>query len=393
MPRGSTVPDSASQTQALVLLREGELYEFRGEWKQAEDRYRESAESGGGTVALKKLAAVELQRREFEAAAKTIGRLKEENSDSNEVLLLEGILSLRQGDRTTARSIFNRKADSPHGTYGQALVSIGEGDHENAKLSLMKAATMSDTTIQTYSKTLLQAYDEFALFPEGQEIHRATLLAHALALVNECETAITLVTPVTNQEPKYRDGWIVKGFCEFGTERTRESLVSLEQAYNLDPEKPEIQYFLARAHAALGDPQNAVTFLQYAILNGFSPEEDARELLARYAMELGNTDLALEQYGILAEKKQSTLRDFERYIELAITTPNHGLDALASAKKALERWPDNVTALTLAGEAALIAGLPSDAQKYIDTALRIDPTNTRARMGEEAIRKAVSPVQ
>jgi predicted Zn-dependent protease len=391
MPGGTRqYPDSATQSTALMQLRQGEIYELKGEWKQAQTRYEESVASGGGAPALKKLAAIQLQRREFDAAADTIGELKNEGDDSDDVLLLEGILAIRQGRPDKATEIFGRKPDSPQAMYGLGLAAIAMGDHERAKADLSRASGSGDPVIRAYGNAILQAYADFALFPQGQIIHLQTLLARALAQVNECETALKLVIPVVTVQPRYRDAWIVKGFCEFNTERTKDAMASLEQAYSLDPEKPEIQYFLARTHAALGDPQNAVTFLQYSILNGFQPERDARELLADYALELGNTALALEQLKLIAEAPDSDLVAYRRYIDLAAGTSAHSLDALAAAKNALVRWPDDAAALTLAAKAALSAGLPADATKYIDSALRIDPTDKDALTVQDAIKKAGS---
>jgi tetratricopeptide (TPR) repeat protein len=246
----------------------------------------------------------------------------------------------------------------------------------------------TDPTIRTYANTVLQSYNEFSLFPAGQDIHLHTLIARSLAQINECETALVLLSDVVTKQDRYRDAWIVKGYCEFNSERLKDALASLEKAYSLDPEKPEIQYFLARTYAALGDPQNAVTYLQYALLNGFTPENDARELLADYAKELGNTELALEQYKLLADVKDSELPAYERYIDLAVGTHDHALDALASAKNALVRWPDDPLALTLAAQAAFAAGLPQDASSYIRNALKIDPKNPKAKEVDEAIKKA-----
>jgi len=381
-------PDSASLSTALMELKTGEIFELKGEWKQAEDRYAESVAAGGGSPALKKLAAIQLQRREYDEAAKTISLLKNDNKDSDDLLLLEGILALRKGNPETALSIFKRKPNSAQGLYGIALASIAKGDQDTAKTSLEKASQAGDPTIRAAAQSILHAYQEFSLFPNGQTIHLQTLLARALAEVNECETSLKLIHPVIATEPRYRDAWIVKGFCEFNTERTQEALASLNQAYSLDPEKPEIQYFLARTHAALGDPENAVTFLEYALLNGFQPEKEARLLLADYAQELGNTELALEQYKVMTEADESDLDTFRQYITLAISSSKHSLDALSVAKNALARWPDDPVALTLAAKAALAAGVPSDARKYIQAALTIDPTNKDALETQEAIGKA-----
>ncbi len=379
--------DSQSLSSALMELRQGEIFELKGEWKQAQDHYEKSVTIGGGVPALRKLASIELQRREYEDAKKTIRTLGEQNPNDDDVMLLQGILALRSGDPRSASAIFNRKPNVPQSQYGMALVAISQGDHEKAKKQLTLAAAGNDARIRTYAKTIATAYDEFALFPDGQDIHLLTLIARALAQANECETALPLLQSVILKQERYRDAWIVKGYCEFNSERLKDALTSLEEAYSLDPEKAETQYFLARTHAALGDPQNAVTFLQYALLNGFTPERDARELLVQYALELGNTGLALDQLKILAEAKDSDLKLYEQYVNLALTTTDQAPGALVMMKSALARWPNDANVLALSAKAAFAAGVPDDAAKYLASALRIDPKNPKALAVQEMMRK------
>lgn len=376
-----------NQSQALTALRQGEVFEMKGEWKRAEEKYQESVDVGGGISALRRLAGIQLQRRAFDRASATIKQLSAEVRDPASVLLLSGLLELRQGNTAVAEKIFSRGGTSAEALYGLSLVAIAKGDHDGAKKVLEQSVQGSDPTIRAYADTLLRAYQEFALFPDGQEIHRQTLLAHALAETGECETALTLVNAVVSVQSRYRDAWIVKGYCEFATERLKDALTSLEQAYALDPEKAETQYFLARVHSALGDPQNAVTFLQYAIINGFQPENDARALLADYANELGNTDLALEQLQLIAMAEDSTLDAFDNYIVLALSLQNHAVDAHTLAKTAVSRWPNDAHALALAGRTAIEAGLPEDAKKYIEQAEKINPTDPFVKEARSVMEK------
>lgn len=385
MTRTSAVPQN--QSRALMSLRQGEIFEMKGEWKRAEEKYQESVSTGGGLSALRRLAGIQLQRREFDAASRTITQLSADVRDQSSIVLLQGLLELRQGNTTRAKKVFNRDPEMPEALYGLALVAIAEGNHDEAKIILDRAVQSSDPTMKAYAGTLMRAYQEFALFPDGQEIHRQTLVAHALAETGECELALTLVNAVVTVQSRYRDAWIVKGYCEFATERLKDALTSLEQAYALDPEKAETQYFLARVHSALGDPQNAVTFLQYAIINGFEPEKDARSLLSDYAKELGNTDLALEQLQILAKDPGSTIDSFVTYVNLALSLQSHAPSAYELAKDAVKRWPNDSTALALAARTALASGLPNDAKKYIDASLAIDPQNAEALRVQEELRK------
>ncbi len=374
----NTVPDSQSQSDALLFMRQGEIFELKGQWKSAEEKYQNSVEAGGGTPALRKLASIQLQRREYDAAQQTVRTIKKQDGDSDAVMFLEGLLQLRSGDLIGARRTFGQKPESPQSQYGLAIIEIGQRNHEQAKIELAKAAQNSDPTIRSYANTILSAYNEFALFERGQDIHLSTLVARALAQTNECETALSLQTEVVARQDNYRDAWIVKGYCEFVTERLPEAMESLERAYSIDPEKPEVQYFLARTYAAMGDPQNAVTYLQYAIINGFEPEIDARELLAEYALELGNTALALDQYKALYKMDGSSFETFEKYVDLALNVPDQALEAYQAAKVAQTRWPDDAKALTLLGRAAVAAGDREIAENSFNSALQIDPKYAKA---------------
>jgi len=96
---------------------------------------------------------------------------------------------------------------------------------------------------------------------------------------------------------------------------------------------------------------------------------------------------------LIASGKHSDLQAYQRYVDLAVSTPNHGLDALALAKEALLKYPDDAVALTIASKAALAAGLPAEAQKYIDAALKIDPKSKDAAAVQEVVRKTGTPAR
>lgn len=367
-----------NQSEALMHLRQGEVFERRGEWRQAQDAYLLSVNAGGGAPALRKLIRIQLQRREYDAAGDSIGKLRQETRESDDIMLLSGLLQLRTGNIAAARTTFSARPETPQAQYGLALVALAGRDIDGAQQQLKLAMQNSDSTIRSYATTLMNAFKEFSLFAEGQETHLETLLAHALAQVGECEAALAYVSRVVAKQDRYRDAWIVKGYCEFTTERLQDALASLERAYSIDPEKPETQYFLARTHAALGDPQNAVTFLQYAVLNGFSPAKDARDLLAQYALELGDTDLALEQYRTIAEDVASKPADYEKYVNLALQLPNRTNEAYQAAKDAQAKWPDDALPFVMLGKAARALGAKDEAEKALREALRIDPKFAKA---------------
>jgi len=228
------------------------------------------------------------------------------------------------------------------------------------------------------ARTLQAAYDEFSLFPESPDIHLVTLLSRALAQVQECELALPLLVQVTQVQDDYRDAWIVQGYCELTTERFEQALASLERAYSLDPQKPEIQYFLARTYAAMADHQNAITFFEYALMNGFGPATEIRRRIALSALEVNNAELALEQYEELMKEEDATIEPYEGYVTTSLAL-GHVEQAYLHAQKAVERWPENGQAHELFGWAAMEAGQKEEAQQELEKALELNPYLTRAK--------------
>lgn len=386
----------AAGSQAMVFAHQGDVLALGGDWKGAEEKYQAAVDAGGGQTALRSLAKAQMQRREFDTASRTIAAMSHDEPDNDDVKLLAALLLLRMGKVPEAENAFNRMNQTPQGKYGLALIAITREDDNTAKALLTQVVMDADSTLRSYAQALLSAYNEYALFADTQDIHLRTLLARALAQVDECESALPIIGKVVTQRDSYRDAWIVKGFCELSTERTQTAQVSLERAYALDPEKPEIQYFLARTYDALGDSQNAITFLQYAIINGFTPEKDARELLATYALKINNQSLALEQYAAIVSDQPNDFISLDTYVHLALAIPGHAQEAYAAAKNAQTKWPDEPAVLTLVGETAASMGKTDEAKQALEAALRIDPTyhaaqNVLDRLPQIQVQPAIAP--
>lgn len=372
---GSMQPDltpSDSRDLSLLHLREGDLYAIRGEWADAAKSYKQAVAADGGLPALRKLALAELQRRDMNSLHETIRQLKAAGARPEDVALIENIVLLRTGELSAARKRLEDAAESPQQHYALALLSIIEGNHAIAKQELTTVTTGWEPALRTNARTLLGAYEEFALFPQSSDAHLITLLSRALAQVQECELALPLLAQVTKEKEDYRDAWIVQGYCELTTERPQQALASLERAYNLNPEKPEIQYFLARAHAALGQHENAITFLEYALQNGFTPKSEIRRLIASEALKKGDAAAALGQYKALVEEPDAGIEAFDGAVETAIALKRTD-EALALARLATERLPENARAFDLLGWADIEAGKKEDARAALAKALQLDP--------------------
>ncbi|MBT7337604.1 hypothetical protein HN801_02755, partial [Candidatus Peregrinibacteria bacterium] len=155
-------------------------------------------------------------------------------------------------------------------------------------------------------------------------------------------------------------------------------------AYSLDPQKPEVQYFLARAYAALHEYQNAITFFEYSLSNGFQPQAEIRRLIAKNALEIGNAGLALDQYDALTLESTATLEVFEGYISAAAAL-GRTEEAYTKAILATTRWPNDANAYDLLAGIALQIDKKDDARKAIQKALDLNPNLESAKQKMELL--------
>lgn len=364
--------------RALFHLRQGDLLSLRGQWAQAQEEYEKAVEEEGGLPALRKLAQAQLQRRDISGVRSTLRQLKKAGAKTEDLLLLESIVALRSGELLEARKLLENAEDSPQKHYGLALLSIIEGNHVQAQTELQAVTNGWEPVLRSHARTIMAAYQEFSLFEESLNIHLITLLARAFAQVQECELALPMLVQVTQAKDDYRDAWIVQGYCELTTERPEQALASLEHAYNLDPQKPEIQYFLARSYAAINDHKNAITFFEYALQNGFDPPEEVRRQIAQSALISGDAGLALTQYEALTKSEHATIEPYEGYVTASIAL-GRAEEAYFMAKEAAKRWPQDAIAHDLLGWAAMESDRPQEAKKSLEKALDINPYLTSAK--------------
>lgn len=367
---------------ALTALRRGDLLALRGEWPDAEKEYRTAVDAGGGLTALRKLAQAQLQRRNIDGARETLRAMRSAGARTEDLVLLESIIDLRSGSLEEARHLLTEATDTPQKQYGLGLLAIVEGRHDNARAALSTVLGGWEPTLRGYAKALLAAYEEYDLFEGSPETHRQTLLARALADVGECELALPMLSKVLLDQDDYRDAWIVQGYCQLTTERMDEAKLSLERAYAIDPQKPEIPYFLARTFSKLGDHQAAITYLQYAIENGFAPASEAQRLLAAEALATGDGELALKQLDELTLAEGAAPEAFGDFIAAALSMDKKE-EAYAKAQAAVAAHPTSAVAHDLLGWTALETGRKDEARTELTKALELDPSleSARQRLG------------
>lgn len=355
----------------ITALRQGDIYALEGNWTAAEVAYNQAVQEDGGLAALRKLAQAQLQRRNYTDAKETINQLAQKGASEPDIMLLNSIVLLRTGEIVQAREVLSTASDSPQAHYGLALLAIAEGNHVQAKQELALVQAGYEPVLRSNAQVVNSAYEEYALFPDSSNEHLITLLARALSQVQECELALPLLTQVTQNQPEYRDAWLVQGYCELFTERAENAINSFETAYNLDPQKTATQYFLGRAYYAREDYQNAITFFEYALGNGFKPALELHALIANAAQLTNQFQLAFTHLGSIIQTEK-TAENFADYMQTGIQSNLYN-DVYNIGLEATQQFPEEAALQELFGIAAQEIGNIPTATQAFTTALQLDP--------------------
>lgn len=340
--------------------------------------------SSGDTRILRRIFDIALLLGDQSKAESMLGLLSFRGMGEDVLDVLRGLLLLRSGDRNGARTLFQKKPENPEHAYGLVLLSLLEGTHDDAKEFLGVMQQSADPVLQREAAVIQGAYDEFALFEEGKETHLKTLLARSLADIQQCPSAAILLGEVTEEDPDYRDAWIVDGYCKLQLQDPVAALASFEKAYALDPEKAETQYFLGLSHERSGAATEAEKFFGYALQNGFQPELPLREKLAQLALRKGDYRKAEEQYRAalaLSEGRREGVLDgsglerakFHHALVTVLLERLHDLPAAdEAALQARDELGDIPIVLDLLGFVALAKGDVNQAAMFLNVAVEQD---------------------
>ncbi len=186
-----------------------------------------------------------------------------------------------------------------------------------------------------------------------------------------------------------------------------------------NPRDPQALQLAAATEIALGEPANAISFLDRAIIAA-PGDLGARFNRAALSAELGRHDTAIADYAaVLAAQprdvearagRAASLAALGRYGEaladydLAIAAGVHAVyaargaalaalgryeEALAACDQALARNPDDVAALFNRGAALLALKRYNEAARALDAALMRDPNHVAARAVRSSVRAAL----
>ncbi|MFA5829177.1 MAG: tetratricopeptide repeat protein [Candidatus Gracilibacteria bacterium] len=322
-----------------------------------------------------KIGRIHLLNHEYDAAVANFqqaNKLAPNNTDTL-VYLGRSYLGNRQIDE--AKNLFaNLNADSQTAKYYQGIIAAFSGEYDKSKDLLKKAVEMGGSDdITKKAQNYLNAFNEFNFNQGGEPIHLKALLARSFNQTGEYQLAIPLLFDVIKAQKDYRDAWVLLGYAYLSIDKYQDALESLNQAKNLDPQKPETYYFLGLTYYDLNNLPLAAANLELAKKNGFQPVIQINQKLAEIYLQLKDYNKSAQNYENVLAINDQDINYYIRPIWLYTEKTNQPDKALSLAEKAYLKHPNEAMSYNLLAWAQISAGQLDQAEKNLQTGINIDP--------------------
>lgn len=86
-----------------------------------------------------------------------------------------------------------------------------------------------------------------------QDPYKLCRLGNIFLQSNQNDLALSAFKKATETDPKYRDGWVWRGYTELKTNQPEEALISLKKAEEIDPIHPRTYELLALVYNQTDD--------------------------------------------------------------------------------------------------------------------------------------------
>jgi len=208
-------------------------YELGGDIFHSQREFDGAIEYYGGAIKLNdeerisvKMAKSFMAKGEMESARGVFLSLNSKNGKSEEVSYYLGLLDF-----------YNNIFDSG---YFKKLEEIGNEKHKDNIKKLEETAEVCDGS--------------------GSDIYKEAAAADFFNKINEPYLAANKISPALQNNPNYRDGWIIFGKSNFIIGDYEKSLESFNKALELDSHNPEVCFWLGSVHKKMGDISKAEEF-------------------------------------------------------------------------------------------------------------------------------------
>lgn len=238
-----------------------------------------------------------------------------------------------------------------------------------------KEAQVSQAFLKKVSEFLV-AFEEFDVLIEGKNAHYFAKLSKILSENNEAILAKEFAETAIKEDISYIDAWILRGYSQFLIHDYENALLDFRHAYELDPIRPEIHYFLALTLYESKNYDEAALFFEKSLEYQFEFSEEVRWKLIEIFSQQKKFDQVLNLYEELLNYDTKPEK-FVSAVYTAVDLVKKPEVALNFTKILIQKNPDDVFAMNVHAWALLANEKFLEAEKMLTKALELEPENPR----------------
>jgi len=327
------------------------------------------------------LGRAQMQIKDWTHAVMSLSNARKYGDDKIETVSLLVRALIQSGKFEQAREIFlnfDEGSQEEEVLYLRGLLAVLDNNREVAGGSFAKLLELyPESGYKDEVNKYLEAYKEFDLFQDGHPMHIKTLLARALNENGQYTMAVEILKNVIQEKADYRDAWILLGYAQYARGEYVAGKNALEKAVELDPTKPEAQYFLGLTYAEMGEKDSAIRALEMSLEDGFTPETQVISKLAQIYLDNLDYQKAAETYeNYLAKGGNAMLTNYVRpvwiYLDYVNTAEGYA-KAVALSREAVTKFDDQALAHNLLGWSLIYTEEYTEAFAELNKAKALDP--------------------
>ncbi|MCF7846629.1 MAG: tetratricopeptide repeat protein [Candidatus Gracilibacteria bacterium] len=347
------------------------------------------------------LGEVYLRSGQMQKLSQLIAQLRQKFPNHPDIAILEARQHIFKRDFVSALAMLetHKEALSPGLKLYQAIVLALQNDHARAQEILetlsrlpkreaeltvtAEGVTEVSAPLQSLSpalaekvEALLGVYETFDEFADGKNPHLFALMAKVLAEHHEAILAQEFAEVAIKEDIGYIDAWILRGYAFFLQQKYESALEDFRHAYEMDPLRPQTQYFLALSLEKTGNDTEAAIFFEKALQHDFEFSSEVRWKLIEILSAQQKFDRVLDLYTDLVEEDPEP-KKYVSAIYTSIDVIQRPAIALNIAEKLLAENPDDLLAMNLYGWALIANKQFVAAEEVLQKAKTLDPEQPR----------------
>lgn len=224
---------------------------------------------------------------------------------------------------------------------------------------------------------LNSAIEEFKVYRDSQDIHLYTLLSKALTNSFEFEVSNKILWEVLRKREDYRDARIIFAYNKIRQWEAEKWLNILIWAENIDPTKPEIQFYKAIAYEDLWDLIKSKHNFLTALKNWYEPKSQIYQKLAEIYFKEWDFWESVIFYKKMLSVNSEKIEYFLLPFEIAIEKQKDFWLALKIAQWAKRRHPENALSDSILWYWYFLNWDIENAKKYLIKSLKLDTNLAR----------------